>query len=57
MYNIIEKIMILFCIVLGSILTYLSGHDIYWSAGIVPFVSYTVGVMITWAGIRAVLKS
>ena len=34
----------------------LSGHDIYWSAGIVPLVAYTFGVLIVGAGIRAVLK-
>ena len=35
---------------------YLSGHDIYWSAGIVPLVAYTFGVLIVGAGTRAVLK-
>ena len=50
------KFLTLSCLTLGSVLTYLSGHDIYWSAGIVPLVAYTFGVLIVGAGIRAVLK-
>lgn len=53
----LEKALTVMCLILGSVLTYLSGHDIYWSAGIVPLVAYTFGVLIVGAGIRAVLKS
>ncbi len=51
-----EKVLTVICLCAGSILTYLSGHDIYWSAGIVPLVAYTFGVLLVGAGIRAVLK-
>jgi len=52
-----EKLLTVFCLVLGSVLTYLAGHDIYYMAGVVPLVAYTVGVLIVGAGIRAVLKN
>jgi len=51
-----EKIITVFFLVLGSILTYLSGESIVYHSGYADLVAYTVGVLIVGAGIRAVLK-
>lgn len=53
----LEKALTVLCLSLGSVLTYMSGHDILYSTGIVALAAYTVGVLIVGAGIRAVLKS
>lgn len=53
----IEKLLTVFTLTGGSVLTYLAGHDLYWMAGIVPLVAYTVGVLVVGAGIRAILKA
>lgn len=53
----VEKALTVMCLSLGSVLTYMSGHDILYSTGIVALAAYTVGVLIVGAGIRAVLKS
>jgi hypothetical protein len=50
------KFLTLTCLILGSVLTYLSGHDIYWSAGIVPLVAYTFGVLIVGAGSQRLIQ-
>ena len=51
-----KKMMAVVCLMGGSVLTYLAGHDIHWGAGLVPLVAYTVGVFTIGAGIRGVLK-
>jgi hypothetical protein len=51
-----EKVLTVTCLCAGSILTYMAGSDIYWSAGIVPLVAYTIAILLVGAGIRAVLK-
>mgnify|MGYP003111439685 FL=1 len=53
----LEKTLTGMCLSLGSVLTYMAGHDILYSTGIVPLAAYTIGVLIVGAGIRAVLKS
>ena len=53
----LEKAMAVMCISLGSVLIYMAGSDIYYSAGMAALLAYTVAVLIVGAGIRAVLKS
>ena len=52
----VEKGLTVISLSLGSVLTYMAGSDIHYSAGIIPLVAYTFGVLIVGAGIRAVLK-
>jgi hypothetical protein len=52
-----EKVLTVFCLILGSLLTYLSGESIVYHSGYVDLVTYTVGMLVVGAGIRAVLKS
>lgn len=51
-----EKLLTVFCLILGSILTYLSGDSIVYHTGYMALAVYTLGVLVVGAGIRAVLK-
>jgi len=52
----IEKALTLMCVVAGTLLTYMAGHDIYWDSGAVTLVAYTIGVLALGAGIRSIVK-
>lgn len=52
----IEKGLTLICVVAGTLLTYMAGHDIYYDSGIASLVAYTVGVLALGAGIRSIIK-
>ncbi len=52
----IEKALTLMCVVAGTLLTYMAGHDIYWDSGAVTLVAYTIGVLALGAGIRSIIK-
>lgn len=52
----IEKALTLLCVVAGTLLTYMAGHDIYWDSGVVTLVAYTIGVLALGAGIRSIIR-
>ncbi len=52
----IEKALTLMCVVAGTLLTYMAGHDIYWDSGAVTLVAYTIGVLALGAGIRSIIR-
>jgi len=52
----IEKALTLLCVVAGTLLTYMAGHDIYWDSGAVTLVAYTIGVLALGAGIRSIIR-
>lgn len=53
----IEKSLTLMCVVAGTLLTYMAGHDIYYDSGIASLVAYTVGVLALGAGVRSIVRS
>lgn len=53
----IEKALTLMCVVAGTLLTYMAGHDIYWDSGVASLVAYTVGVLALGAGVRSIVRS
>ena len=52
----LEKGLTIICIVSGTLLTYMAGHDIYWDSGIASLVAYTVGVLALGAGVRSIIR-
>ena len=52
----IEKALIVFCLIAGSILTFITGSVILDYMGLIDLAEYTAGLLIAGAGIRAVLK-
>jgi hypothetical protein len=52
----LERALTLMCIVAGTLLTYMAGHDIYWDSGVATLVAYTIGVLALGAGIRSIVK-
>ena len=52
----IEKALTLLCVVAGTLLTYMAGHDIYWDSGAVTLVAYTIGVLALGAGVRSIIR-
>lgn len=52
----IEKALTLIAVVGGTLLTYMAGSDIYYSAPPVALIAYTVGVLVLGAGIRSIVK-
>lgn len=52
----IEKVTTLIALTGGTLLTYMAGSDIYYSAAPVALIAYTVGVLILAAGVRSLIK-
>ena len=52
----IEKALTLLCVIVGTLLTYMAGHDIYWDSGVASLVAYTIGVLALGAGVRSIVR-
>ena len=53
----IEKSLTLLCVIVGTLLTYMAGHDIYYHSGVAALVAYTIGVLALGAGVRSIVRS